>query len=217
MNITKICNQCNTLKKEEDFYKRKGNKIYSYCKECCKKRVRNQNYNFKQKCLEYKNTKACLNCGYNKNPAALDFHHLESEQKEFEITRSKTYGSVELHLTIKQELDKCIVLCANCHRELHNGSLKYKDNIFYETEPEHFEWVLKKDKPTKTKKENKPRQIKYKIEWPSNEEISRLVWEKPLSKIAEDLGVSDKAIAKFCQRNNIEKPSRVYWLKVFNQ
>lgn len=69
---------------------------------------------------------------------------------------------------------------------------------------------LKKEKPSK---QLKSKTVYYKIQWPTAEEMSRLVWEKPLSNLAEDLGVSDKSVAKFCLKNSIEKPPRGYWLK----
>lgn len=49
--------------------------------------------------------------------------------------------------------------------------------------------------------------------WPPQDEMKKLIWEKPMSHIAQDLGVSDKSVAKFCKRHNIEKPSRGYFLK----
>lgn len=69
---------------------------------------------FKKKALEYKNS-CCEFCGYDKDITALDFHHLDSSQKE--ILPSKLYYKSWDYA--KQELDKCIVLCSNCHREEH--------------------------------------------------------------------------------------------------
>jgi hypothetical protein len=54
---------------------------------------------------------------------------------------------------------------------------------------------------------------KFKIDWPSAEEIAKLVWEIPTQKLAQQLGVSDVAIAKFCRKHKINKPSRGYWAK----
>lgn len=52
-----------------------------------------------------------------------------------------------------------------------------------------------------------------KIEWPSAEEMQKLVWEKPTQQLSKDLGVSDVAIGKFCKKHNISKPPRGYWAK----
>jgi len=49
--------------------------------------------------------------------------------------------------------------------------------------------------------------------WPSKEKLQKLVWKKPTTQIAKDLGVSDKAIEKRCKKYGIEKPPRGYWSK----
>jgi hypothetical protein len=85
----------------------------------------------KQSFLEYKKTTSCERCGYNKNVDALDFHHVSTDDKKFRLSRMHTnHKSInnELNKRIKKELDKCIVLCSNCHLIEHT---KYKDeNIF---------------------------------------------------------------------------------------
>ena len=62
-------------------------------------------------------------------------------------------------------------------------------------------------------KEKSPKAMKsspkQKIIWPSIEDLSRLVWEKPTVKVAKDLGVSDVAIAKYCKKSGIDKPPLV--------
>ena len=58
----------------------------------------------------------CSKCGYNKCTAALDFHH-NYENKEDNIARIIKDFSKQKAL---KEVKKCILLCANCHRELHN-------------------------------------------------------------------------------------------------
>ena len=55
-------------------------------------------------------------CGYNKCVASLDFHHEDPTKKEYGISSN---GSTISWEKLKIELDKCILLCANCHRELH--------------------------------------------------------------------------------------------------
>ncbi len=59
----------------------------------------------------------CQKCGYNKCPEALDFHHIDPEEKEERIAKmiSNNYSLDK----VKKEVKKCIVLCANCHREFH--------------------------------------------------------------------------------------------------
>jgi hypothetical protein len=67
----------------------------------------------KVKCIEYKGG-SCKICGYNKCIGALEFHHRNPNKKEFNISgRSIKFEK------IKVELDKCDLVCCNCHRELH--------------------------------------------------------------------------------------------------
>lgn len=49
------------------------------------------------------------------------------------------------------------------------------------------------------------------INWPSQEELEKLIWKFPTSKLAKELGVSDKAIEKRCKKLGISKPPRGYW------
>jgi len=58
----------------------------------------------------------CQICGYDKCQKALEFHHLDPNEKEIEL--SKSICSWE---KTKEELKKCICVCANCHREIHDG------------------------------------------------------------------------------------------------
>ena len=63
----------------------------------------------------------CRKCGYGKNITALEFHHIE-DNKEFSLSSSTHNKSWD---KIKSELDKCILLCANCHRDEHSESARY--------------------------------------------------------------------------------------------
>lgn len=59
---------------------------------------------------------SCNRCGYNKCLEALEFHHLEPAHKDFAISQRGHSRSWE---RVRKELDKCVMLCANCHREIH--------------------------------------------------------------------------------------------------
>jgi len=63
-----------------------------------------------------KQTTGCAHCDET-NPACLDFHHLNNEEKHMEVGQMVTYGYGKSHL--KTEMAKCIVLCSNCHRKEH--------------------------------------------------------------------------------------------------
>lgn len=58
----------------------------------------------------------CSCCGYNKSYSALDFHHINPEEKEFTIAKNTSLSWKKM----KAEIQKCILLCANCHREEHD-------------------------------------------------------------------------------------------------
>src|SRR3990167_3247508 len=67
--------------------------------------------------ITYKGGK-CQVCGYNKYQGALDLHHLSRDDKKFSIGEKGYTRSWE---KVKAELDKCVLVCANCHREIEGG------------------------------------------------------------------------------------------------
>jgi hypothetical protein len=70
--------------------------------------------------IEYKGGR-CQICGYNRCSEALEFHHPDPTQKDFGISQKGYTRSWE---KVKEETDKCILLRANCHREVHAGILQ---------------------------------------------------------------------------------------------
>lgn len=64
----------------------------------------------------------CEKCGYNKNVAAFDFHHKDPEQKDYQLDMRKLSNTSMIKLM--EEVAKCELLCANCHRELHSPDLE---------------------------------------------------------------------------------------------
>ena len=96
-------------------------------KKCMVDAVKKRRAKVKQISLLYKGGK-CENCGYSKCPDVLEFHHINPEEKEFGIGSK---GYTRSWKKIKEELDKCVLLCANCHRELH---YKQADYIFTKEE-----------------------------------------------------------------------------------
>jgi hypothetical protein len=67
----------------------------------------------------------CSVCGYDKNYAALQFHHLNPNEKKFNLD-SRTLGNNKME-TLILESEKCILLCANCHFEEHNPEHSKED------------------------------------------------------------------------------------------
>lgn len=89
---------------------------YFRCTKCRTYQVTKRRNNLKQMAVDYKGGK-CEKCEYNKCIGALEFHHLEPEHKDFGISASGHTRSWE---KLKSELDKCILVCCRCHREIHD-------------------------------------------------------------------------------------------------
>ncbi len=128
--IIKICKRCNNEKKcfYSDFTFKTKKPIYrNVCNDCyneqtIKNKKGNKNFlnkrkekikNQKIKCVEYKGGK-CERCGYKKSLRALTFHHKIREDKEKQISSMLDYSWEKLTF----ELDKCSLLCFNCHMEI---------------------------------------------------------------------------------------------------
>ena len=107
-NKNRICQRCG---KHFVVDKSKGN-AGVYCSSC---RTTLRRQKIIQKAIEYLGGK-CMKCGYNKNIAALEFHHKNPTEKDFTISRNSASKKWDI---IQLELDKCDLLCSNCHREEH--------------------------------------------------------------------------------------------------
>lgn len=117
----KFCVGCNTKKTINEFYTR-YKRIRKYCKSCSNVFSINRQQIFKQKCISYKGGK-CEVCGYSKSSWALEFHHKNSTEKDFSISSVKMKSFDDI---IFKELDKCNLLCSNCHREQHEKQYSKK-------------------------------------------------------------------------------------------
>lgn len=129
---TKTCSKCGKELPLSSFgVKNKArNTLQARCKECIKEdkrisyykhfnanreQIRHRKDQYKQINKELKNQmkqSGCVLCG-EKDIACLDFHHVK--EKNFTIAAKQDCSES----TLKEEIDKCIVLCANCHRKLH--------------------------------------------------------------------------------------------------
>lgn len=86
-----------------------------YCRKCASKIKLRHSQKFKKHCVDYKGGE-CIRCGYKNCLAALEFHHRDPAEKEFTVAKLNTAILTE---SIKKELDKCDLVCSNCHKELH--------------------------------------------------------------------------------------------------
>ena len=91
-------------------------KMKTTCKKCHGKDIAKHLKNTRQRAIEYKGGK-CEHCGYDKYIGALEFHHKDPTQKDPLGLRKFSFEK------LKEEVDKCILLCSNCHREEH-GKLR---------------------------------------------------------------------------------------------
>ena len=110
-----VCKDCGEKDKHKFHLRSDRDKPYPYCKKCHHKRSKKSKRNNKIDYINYKGG-SCEMCGYDKCPGAMDFHHLNPDEKDFDIGCTK---NPKLNDKIKNELDKCILVCSNCHREIH--------------------------------------------------------------------------------------------------
>ena len=91
---------------------------YSDRAENLKKAVAKRRKKIKEMAIAYKGGKCCI-CDYHKCNTALDFHHRDDTKKSFGLSVRGLTRSWE---RTRKELDKCVLVCANCHREIHSGT-----------------------------------------------------------------------------------------------
>lgn len=171
----------------------------------------------------------CQVCGYCDCLRALSFHHRIPKDKKYNLDL-RTIGNRKWSI-ILEEVEKCDLVCMNCHAEIHDKETCKK---YLEYEKRHKDSSIEicincgKDfKATYSLKgrgggkycsarcasvgnrvvKNRPNKIS--LEW--------LVNTRPTTKIAEAYNVSDKAVWKWCKQYGIEKPQRGFWTKFKNK
>ena len=87
-----------------------------YCKDCYNENRKAKRNELKKRAVEAMGGK-CQCCGYNKCLPALEFHHLDPSEKDFELSAKISWSQIE------KELKKCVLLCSNCHKEAHSTDL----------------------------------------------------------------------------------------------
>lgn len=111
-----IKKQCKTHGLIKHFKRPDTKKTYR-CSKCSSDAVTRRRQKIKLMSIEYKGGK-CNLCKYKKCVSALDFHHKDPRKKDFGISAK---GNCHSWKRIKEELDKCILVCKNCHQEIHEG------------------------------------------------------------------------------------------------
>lgn len=159
--------------------------------------------------------KYCQCCGYDKCDAALELHHIDPTEKELSFGRIRA-NPISWNKICK-ELQKCILVCANCHRELHNNERtlpdKYAifDNNFLAYKKVEYAIISKcpicgNDKPKNliTCSLKCSAVKRFKVEW-DKWDLNDLINIKKLSmcKIADLIGVSDNGVRKRAKKLGI--------------
>ena len=109
------CPRCQELLPIESFYGRRGSSGNGvYCKTCTNRQTIERQQRLKLQAVQYKGGK-CGSCGYDKYIGCLEFHHMDPTKKDFNLAAAHCTSFEK----IRSELDKCVLLCANCHREEH--------------------------------------------------------------------------------------------------
>lgn len=146
--------------------------------------------------------KCCL-CGYDKCINALEFHHLDKDLKEEKPSYIIMRWSWE---RAKKELEKCILVCSNCHKEIHYGELDLSYDKIYNP------WINKECDYCHKTYETKNIEQKYcssicrslsqrKVERPTKEILKELIENKiTWVKMGEMFNVSDNAVKKWAKK-----------------
>jgi len=119
------CQICNRL----FIYEKSKGHQKDICNTC---RTARDRRNKKRKALERKGL-SCEKCGYDKCESALQFHHLNPEEKDDAVS-NMIARNMKLE-KILQEVDKCILVCANCHHEIHEMETTRKKMEEYDNSP----------------------------------------------------------------------------------
>lgn len=132
----------------------------------------------------------CSICGYHRCINALEFHHINPEQKEMKISCN---GGMAFEKQIT-EIKKCVLVCANCHREIHSFPWEFKDLKTNYSEDRYLEVVERKKRH---KKEIVP--PKRICKRPDRETLKEKIRKEPFLKVAKYFDVTDNAIRKWCK------------------
>lgn len=162
----------------------------------------------------------CNICGYNRAISALEFHHINPEEKEYALASMGTCHQLEKDL---EEIKKCILVCSNCHREIHEGLYSQKDLFSKKIYLEDIAQELIQERDNKLEKthyycsfcgkeisrganycsecSNKNRRIVQKR--PNRDELKQLIRDYTFTELGRKYGVSDNSIRKWCKLVNL--------------
>ena len=129
---TKICSKCGQEKPQDQF--EPGRNQCRQCRNARRKELRQKHpekhreeatkRQEEQKKWLYSLKTQCLICGETE-PVCLDFHHKDPNEKDFTISKHVSRSKENLLM----EINKCVCLCANCHRKVHAGIINLQDYL----------------------------------------------------------------------------------------
>lgn len=113
----KTCGRCKQTLEEDHFYWKGKDKIdrFSYCKSCYNKYCAERWVRIKKEAVEWMGG-ACQDCKGRFHYSVYEFHHLDPQEKEMTWTKMRLTSKAKR----VAELEKCVMLCANCHRLRHH-------------------------------------------------------------------------------------------------
>ena len=159
----------------------------------------------------------CACCGYNKCSSALELHHLNPAEKDFTFSEN-TNRAWE---TVVQELPKTIMVCANCHREIHAGLIDATvlQSSFNRQKADEISQTIEKSKrgfhfckicgkKVSSKAYYCPEcygKSQREVERPSREQLKLDIRTLSMVQVGRKYGVTDNAIRKWCDSMNLPR------------
>lgn len=159
----------------------------------------------------------CACCGYNKCNSALELHHLNPDEKDFTFSENTNRA----WKTVVQELPKTILVCANCHREIHAGLIDAVtlQSSFNKQKADEVSQTIEKSKrgfhfckicgkKVSSKAYYCPEcygKSQREVERPSREQLKLDIRTLPMIQVGRKYGVTDNAIRKWCDSMNLPR------------
>ena len=163
----------------------------------------------------------CVICGYDRCQQALDVHHVDPNEKDFTIAANTN----KAYALVSEEIRKCVLLCANCHREYHSNFIQLElQPSFDETIDAEIKQELEVIKNGDAERhrcgccgkaiggDGKTglcpecyMKTTRRADRPEREVLKQLIREIPMTRIAADYGVTDNAIRKWCDAYNLPR------------